>query len=388
MSERRTSREMLETLVGFPTVSRDSNLPLIEFVRDYLARHGVDSHLVENADGSKANLWATIGPDVAGGVVLSGHTDVVPVDGQAWSSDPFTLTERDGRLYGRGTADMKAFQAIALALVPEMLAADLKRPIHLALSYDEEVGCLGAPDMIRDIRARAPAPGAVIVGEPTTMQVVTQHKGVLGLRTRVTGYEVHSSLMHTGVSAVSNAARLVAWLDDRTVENRERAERSGGNPLFDPPYTTVHCGVIKGGTAHNITARECSFSTDIRTVPGERGETYLERYRTHAAELEAHMHAVHPATGIDIKVTANAPGCRPETDGAAESLCRRLTGDNGEHVVAFGAEGGQFQDEGFSTVLCGPGSIEQAHQADEFISLEQLAAGEAFQRRLIDYLST
>lgn len=388
MSERRTSREMLETLVGFPTVSRDSNLPLIDFVRDHLARYGVDSHLVKNADGSKANLWATIGPDVDGGVVLSGHTDVVPVDGQAWSSDPFTLTERDGRLYGRGAADMKAFQAITLALVPEMLDAGLKRPIHLALSYDEEVGCLGASDMIRDLRARAPAPAAVIVGEPTTMQVVTQHKGVLGLCTHVTGYEVHSSLMHTGVSAVANAARLVAWLDDRTEENRRHAEETGGNSLFDPPYTTVHCGVIKGGTAHNITARECSFTTDIRTVPGERGDAYLERYRAYAAELEDRMHAVNPATGIEIQVMANAPGCRPERDGAAEALCRRLTGDNGEHVVAFGAEGGQFQDEGFSTVLCGPGSIEQAHQPDEFISLDQLAAGEAFQRRLIEHLST
>lgn len=380
---------MLEKLVGFPTVSRDSNLDLIHFVRDYLAEHGVESRLVPNADGGKANLWATIGPNVEGGIVLSGHTDVVPTDGQDWSSDPFTLSERDGRLYGRGTADMKGFQAIALALVPEMLAAGLKRPVHLALSYDEELGCLGAPDMIREIREQAPAPAATIVGEPTSMQVVTQHKGVMGLTTRVRGFEVHSSLLHTGVSAVANAARLVVWLDDRSAENR-RASETGerGNPLFEPPYTTLHCGVIRGGTAHNITARDCRFSTDIRTIPGERGEDYLERYRAFADELEARMKAVHPEAGITIEMTSNAPGCRPEKDGAAETLCRRLTGDNGEHVVAFGAEAGQFQDAGFSTVLCGPGNIAQAHQPDEYISTDQLDAGEAFQRRLIEYLAT
>jgi acetylornithine deacetylase len=387
LAARYTPQEMLARLVAFPTVSRDSNLPLIEFVRDYLAGHGVESRLVPSADGRKANLWATIGPAVPGGIVLSGHTDVVPTDGQNWSSDPFALTERHGRLYGRGTADMKGFQAIALALVPDMLAAGLTRPIHLALSYDEEVGCLGAPDMIAEIAAQAPAPEAVIVGEPTEMQVVTGHKGVMTLMTTVRGHEVHSSLMHTGVSAVEIAARLIAWLHDQTAENRRTADETGGDPRYAPPYTTLHCGMIQGGTAANITARECHFPTDVRTLPDERGEDYLARYRRHAAKLESRMQAVHPDTGIDIEQRSHAPGCRREADGAAERLCRRLTGDNGEHVVAFGAEAGQFQDAGFSTVLCGPGNIAQAHQPDEFITKDQLAAGERFQRELIATLT-
>ena len=381
---------MLERLVAFPTVSRESNLELVAFVQDYLAGHGVESRLVHDETGTKANLYAQIGPDVPGGVVLSGHTDVVPVDGQSWTSDPFRMVERDARLYGRGTCDMKGFDALGLALVPEMLKAGLKRPIQLALSYDEEVGHRGVPSLIAAMRETLPPASAVIVGEPTSMQVVTQHKGGLSLTTRVRGHEVHSSLVHTGVSAVMNAARLIEWHAERMEENRASAQALGedapGAP-FTPPYTTLHNGMIAGGTAHNITAKDCWFSSDIRFLPGESGDDWLARYRAICARVEAAMQAVHPATGISLDIRLNAAGCREETDGEAERLARLLTGDNGAHAVSYGTEAGHFQNQGgYSVCVCGPGSIDQAHQADEFLSVAQLAAGEAFMRRLIDHL--
>ncbi|MFW6076794.1 MAG: acetylornithine deacetylase [Hyphomicrobiales bacterium] len=387
MPQRHSPREMLAQLVSISTVSRDSNLPLIAFVEDYLAGHGVAAHRVPNADGTKTNLWATLGPAAPGGVVLSGHTDVVPVDGQPWTSDPFRLTERDGRLHGRGAADMKGFLAITLSLVPEMLSAGLRRPVHLAMSYDEEIGCLGAPSMIRQMRERIPPPEAVIVGEPTMMQVVTGHKGTVGLNTHVRGYEVHSGLVHTGVPAVMVAARLVTWIADRMEQTRRAAAEKPGEALYEPPYTTLHCGMIEGGTAHNITAKDCRFSTDIRYLPHESGEAYVAEYREVAARLERETRAVRPEAFIDIAERSHAPGCQREADGAAERLARSLTGDNGEHVVAYGTEAGHFQAQAFYTVVCGPGDIAQAHAADEYITLAQLAAGEAFQRRLIAHLA-
>jgi acetylornithine deacetylase len=387
MGEHFTAREMLAKLVGFPTVSRDSNLELIEFVRGYLAGHGVESRIVPSQDGRKANLFALIGPNVPGGVVLSGHTDVVPVDGQAWSTDPFTVVERDGRLYGRGTCDMKGFNALGLALVPEMLKAGLKRPIQIALSYDEEVGHQGVPSLIEAMRETLPPAAAVFVGEPTSMQVVTQHKGGLSLTTRLRGFEVHSSLVHTGVSAVMNAARLIIWHAELMAENRLAAGTLGaGAPgnLFDPPYTTLHNGMIQGGTASNITAKDCWFTSDIRFLPGESGDGWLARYRAECARVAADMRAIRPEAGIEIDVRLNAPGCQNEADGAAEALARRLTGDNGEHAVSYGTEAGHFQRQGgYSTCVIGPGSIAQAHQPDEYIAVSQLEAGEAFIRRLI-----
>lgn len=374
---------MLAKLVSFPTVSKESNLPLIDFVGDYLAGHGVASHRVFNKERTKANLYATVGPMEPGGIVFSGHTDVVPIEGQNWSSDPFELTERDGLLYGRGTCDMKGFNALALAAVPEMLAQDLSRPVHIALSYDEELACLGAPDMIREMRRNLPPAQAVIVGEPTMMEVVSAHKGFLGVTTRVRGFEVHSGLMHTGVSAIFYAARLINWMDETTRNNKENADPESA---FVPPYTTLHCGLVEGGTAQNIVAKDCWFTTDIRTVPGEFTHDYLQRYRTFAAELEAEMKRQHPETGISLEVFADVPALRPETDGAAEQIARSITGDNGSHVVSYGTEAGQFQDEGFSTVVCGPGSIEQAHQADEFIAVDQLEKGESFVRSVVDRL--
>lgn len=376
---RYTPKEMLAKLVSFNTESQRSNVELIHFCRDYLAAHGVESTVVPSPDGLKANLYATVGPQADGGVVLSGHTDVVPVEGQDWSSDPWTLTERDGKLYGRGSCDMKGFDAIALALVPEMLAAGLKRPVHIALSYDEEVGCIGARHLIDAMAAAGLKPAAVIVGEPSMMQVVTGHKGGTRMKTTVRGHAVHSSRVDIGVPAVMVAGRLIAWHDDVMAQNKAQAQ--AGNP-FEPPYSTLHVGVVEGGTAVNITAEHCAFSHEIRVMPGDDAD-YVARYRARIAELEAPMKAIAPQTGIVMEITSQTPPLAPEQQGAAEALARRLTGDNGSHVVAYGTEGGLFQGAGWSTVVCGPGDIAQAHQPDEFITLAQLDAGAAFVRALI-----
>lgn len=387
MPDTYSPREMLERLVAFPTVSRETNLPLIDFVEDYLGGHGIACHRVMDDEGTKANLYALVGPAEPGGVVLSAHTDVVPVDGQPWTTDPFTLTERDERLYGRGSCDMKGFAALALAAVPKALAAGLKRPIQLALSYDEEVGMWGAKRLVPAMAGAMPPAAGVIVGEPTNMQVVTGHKGGLMLLTHVRGFEVHSSIVHTGVSAIFNAARLVTWLEEQMEANRVEAERGGGNPLYDPPYTTLHVGLLEGGTARNIVARDCTFSTDIRMLPGDSSSDWLARYRETVAEVQARMKAIRPEAEILVHVRSDLPGCHPEPDGAAEGLCRALTGDNAEHAVSYGTEAGLFQEGGYSACVCGPGSIEQAHQPDEFIEISQLAAGAAFMDRLIERLA-
>ncbi|MDQ0313894.1 acetylornithine deacetylase [Amorphus orientalis] len=385
MSSDLSAREMLDRLVAFPTVSSESNLSLLEFIRTHLAAHGIDATYIYDKDGDKANLYATIGPKVAGGVVLSGHTDVVPVESQPWTSDPWTVIERDGRLIGRGTADMKAFVAIALALVPEMAGAGLERPIHLALSYDEEVGCLGAPSMIADMAAHLPPPSAVIVGEPTSMRVVTGQKTTFSFTTNVRGKPVHSSQVHLGVSAVTNAARLVTYLDDMLAHNM-------ANPVadcpFDPPFTTIHTGMINGGTAHNIVARDCSFVTDIRALPDDDPHDYLDRYRAYVTEtIEPRMKAVDPDAGVKVAIRAHVPGLVPQPRNEAESLCRRITGDNGVHAVSYGTEAGQYREPGWDVVVCGPGSIDQAHQPDEYLTVDQLDAGTAFMRGLIAELS-
>ena len=378
-------REMIDRLVEIPTVSRDSNLPLIHFVRDYLADLGVEANLIPNEDGTKANLYATVGPREEGGVVLSGHTDVVPVDGQSWDTDPFVPTERGGRLYGRGTADMKSFIAIGLALVPEMLERGIKKPIHFALSYDEEAGCTGAPSMIDEMVRSVPHPRAVVVGEPTGTKVVTAHKGFLKFDTVVYGHEAHASQMHRGVSAVMVAARLVTFLEDMMRENMARAEPDSP---FEPPFTTIHTGMIQGGTAHNIVARRCQFVTDIRSIPDDDPTAFIERYRAHIAkDVVPAMQRMAPDTGVTVELHLQVPGLKPEDDGEAATLVKSLTGERSTHAVSYGAEAGQFQNAGYSVVLCGPGSIDQAHQPNEYIELSQVEAGVAFVRRLIDRLA-
>jgi acetylornithine deacetylase len=380
-----SSREMLARLIAFPSVSTSSNLDIIGFCRDWLSSHGVESNIVMSPEGDKANLYATIGPQVEGGIVLSGHTDVVPVEGQAWSSDPWTLTERNGRLYGRGTTDMKGFDALVLALVPEMVRAPLKRPVHIALSYDEEIACRGAPSMVQAMSTSIPTPSAVIVGEPTRHAVVTGHKASVQLRTQVTGHAVHSSRIDQGVSAVMNAARLIAWHEDVMEENRRRADP--GNP-FEPAYTTLHCGMMVGGSAANVVSSSAWFFSDIRAIPTESPQDYLVRYEAYIRDvIEPRMKAIAPETGVAVELIAEVPGLRPEADGAAERLMRRLTGDNGTHVVSYGTEAGLFQRVGWSTVVCGPGDIAQAHQPDEYIEISEFEAGEGVLRRLIGDLS-
>ena len=377
-----TPLELISKLVSFATVSRDSNLELIEFVRAYLDEHGIESRLVPSDDGAKANLYATIGPMVEGGVVVSGHTDVVPVDGQPWNTDPFTLVQKDGRLYGRGTADMKSFHAVALALLPEMLGRKLQRPIHLALSYDEEIGCLGAPRMIERIASELPRSRAVLVGEPTSMCVVNAHKSLTGLETVVTGHEAHSSQTHRGVSAVMTAARLIAFLEDMAREN------AGGTPSgmpFEPPFSTIHVGTVQGGTATNIISRECRFTWDMRCIPEDDPQIFLDRFAEFCGDqILPDMRAIAPEADIVTHIWASAPALEPEPDGEAEMLAKQLTGYNSTDVVAYLAEAGQFQQAGFSTVLCGPGSIDQAHQPNEYIETSQVDECVGFFHRLID----
>lgn len=379
-----TSLEMLEKLVGFDTTSHRSNLPLIEWVEGFLADHGVASTRLPNEDGTKANLYAHIGPMVEGGVILSGHTDVVPVKGQAWDTDPWVVTEVGGKYFGRGTCDMKGFLAQALAHVPDMMAADLQRPIQLALSFDEEVGCEGVIPMVHALAGNVPKADLCIVGEPSLMKVVTGHKGSIGYDTHVHGFEVHSSLVHKGVSAIMNAARLIEWHRETMAAN---AAAANPEDPYVPPYTTLHVGTINGGTAGNITAKDCEFMTDIRIIPGESDADWDARYRAFAAELSAEMQQIHPDTGVEVKGRINTPALEQETDGTAEALCRRLTGDNSTNVVSYQTEAGHFQRAGFSTAICGPGSIEQAHQPNEFITKDQFDQGGKFIRDLISHLS-
>ena len=380
------ARQILERLVAFPTVSSESNLDLIDWVEDYLDGFGVRATRVYNAERTKANLYANVGPEVDGGVILSGHTDVVPVEGQAWSSDPFSVTERGGRLYGRGTCDMKGFDALALAAVPLALESKVRRPLQIALSYDEEIGCVGAPPMIDAMREHLPTASAAIIGEPSMMKTVEGHKGGTGFAVHVRGFEVHSSLMHTGVSAVMEAARLIGWAN----EENARLARTAPAPLaarFDPPCTSVHVGRVEGGTAHNITALDCRFVVTFRVVPGEDPDDWAARFAERAAEVEADMRKVRPEASITLDRYFDMPGLAPEEDGAAEELVRRITGDNGTHVVSYGTEAGHFQARGYSAIVCGPGDIAQAHQPDEYLAVEQLRAGEAFMEKLVARLA-
>jgi acetylornithine deacetylase len=375
-------RAILDRLVAFPTVSRDTNLPLIDWVEAYLGDLGIPAHRHWNEDRSKAGLFAQVGPDVPGGVVLSGHSDVVPVDGQDWSSDPWVVTERDGRLYGRGTCDMKGFLALSLAALPLALRSGLRRPLQIAISYDEEVGCTGAPPLIAAMGAVLPRAAAVIVGEPSRMRVVTGHKGGCAWRVHVRGHEVHSSLLPQGVSAIMEGARLIDWA------NRRNAALMAATPgpvaaAFDPPHSTLHVGMIAGGTAHNITAGDCRFNLEVRNLPTEPLADWIAEIEGAAAGIGAAMAARVPGTGITLDRYFDLNGLAPEPGSPAEALARRLTGDNGTHVVSYGAEAGHFQAAGFPCVICGPGDIAQAHQADEYLEVAQFAEGWRFMERLV-----
>jgi acetylornithine deacetylase len=376
---------ILERLIAFDTTSNLSNLALIEWVEGYLSQHGVASRRVVSADGAKSNLLATVGPTAEGGVVLSGHTDVVPVKGQAWTSDPFVLTRRGERLFGRGSCDMKGFIALALAAVPDFLAARLPRPIHLALSYDEEIGCFGAPAMIEVIGRELPRPALVVVGEPTSMEVVSGHKGITAWRVTVTGREAHSAQTHLGVSANMAAARLMGALAE--LADRLEREADPASP-FLPRHPTLTIGRIAGGTAGNILARECVFLFDLRNLPGQDARVQLAGFFDLAGRIDAEIKARAPEGGVVVEQMADVPPLRPDPDSPAEAFVRRLAGDNGPaRVASFASEAGQFQGAGLPAVLCGPGSIDQAHQPDEYVDIAQMERGAAFMVRLVDALA-
>ncbi len=379
----RAALDWIERLIAFDTTSRLSNLALIDAIADHLAQHGIRAERIFDATGRKANLYATIGPQDRPGIVLSGHTDVVPVDGQPWSSDPFRVVERAGKLFGRGTADMKSFIAICLALLPEMVAKPLSVPLHFAFSYDEEVGCLGVHGIVDFVQHHGVKPRLAIIGEPTEMQVVTAHKSVCACNTTVRGLEAHSSATHQGVNAVQVAGELIAEMNRL---QREYQKPEYCDPRFTPPHTTITVGRVDGGTARNILARECLLEWDVRSVRPEHDLAVMDAVQRYAAEqLLPDMQKIHPGAGIDTTMVARVPAFLPVGTNPAETLALKLAGQNQTHAVAYGTEAGIFHDAGIPAVVCGPGNIREAHKPDEYIALSEVAAGEAFMRRLIDF---
>ena len=375
---------MLKRLVAFDTTSRNSNLELIHYIRDYLDDFGVKSTLVPNEQGTKANLFASIGPDREGGVVLSGHTDVVPVDGQPWTMDPWDLTEQeDGNLYGRGTCDMKGFVAACLANVPAFQRARLKVPMHLAFSYDEEIGCLGAHALAERLVGAVPRPQAVIVGEPTMMGVVNAQNAGGGIIATFTGFEAHSSMTHLGVSAIHFAGDFIHWLNELQVELAGR-KRTDIDTV--PGHTTINVGIINGGTAGNILARECTLSWGYRTLPGDDPWEVQRRAEAYIAELLLpKMRTRHPDANITLERRTFVPGLKPEENEEAAKLALQWTGGNRTYAVPYGTEAGIFRGHGIPTVICGPGDISQAHQPNEFVARAQMDACDAFLARLIGW---
>lgn len=379
-----TSSEILASLVAFDTTSRESNLDLIAFVEDYLRQYGVACERVYDETGTKANLWATIGPAGVPGIVLSGHTDVVPVDGQEWTSDPFVLDAREDRLYGRGSCDMKGFLASVLATVPHMVERELSRPIHLAFSYDEEVGCVGVKRLLERLRDEPVKPAYCIVGEPTSMQVMVGHKAKRSIRISVRGRSCHSSLAPQGVNAVDYAAMLV-------LKMRQMGERLAADGVrdeaYDVPHTTAHTGVIAGGTALNIVPDRCVVDCEFRVLPEEDADALVEELRTYARdELEPRMKRIAPEAGLEIEVFAAFPGLETSPEAEVTALAKRFAGTNGHGKVAFGTEAGRFHEMlGVPTVICGPGSIERAHKPNEYLEKSQLDASDRFLARLVEW---
>jgi len=379
-----SSIEMLRRLVAFDTTSAKSNMALIDYVRDYLAGHGIDSTLVPNAERTKANLYASVGPKAEGGVVLSGHTDVVPVDGQPWVTDPWTLTDEAEKYFGRGTCDMKAFSAIGLAMVPYFKQAPLKRPIHFALSYDEEVGCIGAHSLAAEMMANVPRPRLVVIGEPTMMTVVHAHKGTRSYITTFTGFEAHSSMTHLGVSAIHFAGDFIHFLN-RLQDDLERT--APRNSEFTPACTTMNVGIVSGGTAGNILARECKVTWNYRSIPTEDPQLVERRaFDFIENELLPAMRRRHPSAAIITETRSTSPAFSPDGNEEAKALAAAWSGSNVIGSVSYGTEAGIFRSTlGVPTVVCGPGDIAQAHQPNEFILASQITACEGFMRRMVEW---
>lgn len=376
-------QDILSSLVSFDTTSRDSNLPLIEWVEDFLRPLGAELVRAPSPDGKKSNLWARFGPDKPGGIVLSGHTDVVPVDGQPWDTSPWELIERDGKWYGRGSCDMKGFLALALAHAETISKMPLNKAVHFAFSYDEEIGCAGVEPMIEEIVRRGAAPSVVWVGEPTLWGVLSAHKGIRDYEIKITGKAAHSSDPRLGASAIHEAIDLLGLL--RRIA-REQEANAPASSDFDPSWTTITVGEIGGGTAANILARECRFVFDIRSVPGTDAGALLVPFFAEVDRVHARLSALGSECGVQVSMFANAPPLRVDRDSAAEQFIRALTGDNNLRVAAFATEAGQFQKAGFPAVICGPGSIDQAHQPNEFVAVSEIEKGLAVFRRFLDTL--
>ena len=372
---------MIERLIAFPTVSRDSNLGLIEWTRDYLAGLGVNSRLTYDASGKKANLFATLGGGSRPGLVLSGHTDVVPVEGQAWDTDPFKATVVGDKLFGRGSADMKSYIATALVMAPRFLASNADAPLHIALSYDEEVGCIGVRSLIKDLAEIGLKTAGCIVGEPTLMQPIIAHKGSHRFRCCVTGREAHSSYTTQGVNSIEYAARIIVYI--RQMADR-LAQLETRDYAFTVPFSTMQTGTIKGGLASNIVPKDCEFQFESRTIPGASADRLYQEIQDFAATLLPEMRRIEPNAAIVFEAVASAPGMNMKESDDIVKLAAALSRNKPNGAVSYGTEGGLFQQAGIPTVICGPGDIEQAHRPNEFVSLEQIAQCEAFMLRLID----
>ncbi len=384
MPARLTTADMLARLVAFDTTSRNSNLPLIAFVRSYLDAHGVPYRVSFDETGEKANIHAIVGPQAAGGLALSGHVDVVPVDGQAWSADPFTLREQDGKLFARGSCDMKGFVASCLAAVPDFQARGLSRPLHLFISYDEEVGCGGAKRLIRDLTDSGLKPAVCVVGEPSGMKPILAHKGKLNLRVTVKGLPGHSSEPAKGVNAIYPAAAAIGWVE---AEARRFAVEGPFEDGFDPPYTTIHVGTVNGGSILNIIPERAEFVMEWRPVPGLDVFKEVDRLQAYIAQnIEPAMKAVNPACGFEYAIELEMPGMALPADHDLTSVVKQITGSNSTGKVSYGTEGGFYQNAGIPTIICGPGHIAQAHQPDEYVARSELDACDVFIRRLADRL--
>lgn len=376
------SIELITKLVSFDTTSRNSNLKLIEFISKYLNNYNVKSEVIYNSDHSKANLHAVIGPVNKSGIILSGHTDVVPIDGQNWNSDPFTVSNKDNCLFGRGTADMKSFIGVVLSMVPKMIETNINIPIHLAFSYDEEVGCLGVPELIKTISECYPTPFAAIVGEPTEMNVVNSHKGVYAYKTTVSGAEGHSSAPENGVNSIIFATKLINFLQEILNDLKTKST----NPNFDPPYTSIHVGLINGGTALNIIPKECTFYWEYRLIPGESDVSIINQFNDYTNNIVLpEMLKNSNECRIETIRISNIPPLLPDTGSSAENLIMSLVKSNTVSTVAYGTEAGMFQSAEIPTIVCGPGNIAQAHKANEFIKIEQIQACEKFINKLIKF---
>jgi acetylornithine deacetylase len=375
----------LEKLIAFPTVSRDGNIDLIRYVTDVLRQAGIDATLYPGEGGDRASLFASVGPQGSGGVVLSGHTDVVPVEGQAWSSDPFRMAARDGNLYGRGTADMKGFVACAIEAMISARDANLARPLHLALSYDEEIGCVGVRPMLGELAKAGISPEWVLIGEPTFMQVATGHKGKTGIRATCCGHAAHSALAPTGLNAIHLASDFLTEIRAMQAEIERRGLR---DPDYDVPYTTLHAGVIKGGTALNIVPDTCEMLFEIRNIAGDNPRTIMDEFFERAEAITARERQRFPEAEIRLDIFNEYPGLGTDASGAVSKQAIALSGQSNRIKVAFGTEGGLFQDALSTTaIVCGPGSMDQGHKPDEFVSLDQLSQCQAMLARIVERLA-